>query len=237
VLRIISTVATKEMTMILRSWTTGLVSVAAMIISFGLSTARAIAETTYNFSADYNTTVEINPFGEPDSGFVRATITGESIEPAPFGLDFFRSETYGQVQPSDNPSILRYNFNSDPSVFGLTDELVLSDRYFGGDNELFGRANDSAEINFETQTISGGGTITMFDGTGIFEGATGTMIFTQQDELAPPGTPSRGTATLNFSIQTPQPVPEPETSAALVGVSAVSAAVILRTHRRRTLDC
>ena len=218
----------------LRSHIKWLIPAALAFGGFGLNVQSASAQATYDtydFTANYKTSVEINPFNE-ELGIIRATITGEKSD-APYGLNFFISNTYGQVQPSDNPSIIKYNFNSDPATFGLTDQPRFSDRYYGGSNELSGSANDSAEINLETNTIRGGGTITLTGGTGIFENATGTITFTQEDELGPPGTPSIGEAKLNFSVKTPRAVPEPTATTALVGVGVLGAGVLLRKHRRK----
>ncbi|GAB1539372.1 hypothetical protein NUACC21_20380 [Scytonema sp. NUACC21] len=207
------------------------ISVTLTLLGFGSSIKTATAQTTYEFTANYSTAVEINEF-RPDLGIIRATITGESIG-APFGLESFISNTYGQLQPSSNPSILKYNFNSDPGAFGLTNLPVFADRYFGGSNELFGRASDSAEINLAEGTIRGGGNITIFDGTGIFQNATGTITFTQEDRLGPPGTPSQGLATLNFSIRTPRTVPEPTATTTLVAIGLTGASLILSQSRRK----
>lgn len=215
--------------MILRSYKIGLVSLAAMVVSLGLGTAKATAQAafdTYEFTTSYKTLVEINPFNQ-ELGMVRATITGENSD-APYGLNFFTSNTYGLLNPSTNPVIAKYNFNSDPGTFGLTGQEVFSDRYYGGANELFGKANDSAEINFETGTIKGAGTISIYDGSGIFKGATGTITFTQEDRLGPPGVPSQGEAALTYSLRVPRSVPEPGTNAALIGVAVISGGMLLR---------
>ncbi|MBD2775043.1 PEP-CTERM sorting domain-containing protein [Iningainema tapete] len=214
--------------MILHLYKVGLVSLAAVVVSLGWGTAKANAQTafeTFEFKTSYKTAVEINPFNQ--EGMVRATITGENSD-APYGLNFFTSNTYGLLQPVTNPAIAKYNFNSDPGTFGLTGEPVFFDRYYGGANELFGKANDSAEINFETGTIKGGGTITIFDGTGIFQGATGTITFTQEDRLAPPGAPSQGEAVLSYSLRVPRAVPEPGTNASLIGLGVIGGGLVLR---------
>lgn len=197
------------------------------------SVAAQISYNSYTFSTDYNTTVTIDPTFRPDLGIVRATITGKSVEPAPYGLDYFVSNTYGQLQPIENPSINRYIFNSDASVFGLEGQPIFSDRYYGGSNELFGRASDSAEINFAAGTIKGSGTISIFGGTGLFENVTGTITFTQEDELGPPGVPSVGLAKLNFTLQTPKQVPEPSATISLIlmGVMGVGSLISRQRHQ------
>lgn len=207
------------------------------IVTLGLNMQSAKAQSNSNnyiFSADYNTFVTIDPTFRPDLGIVRATIKGESTKPAPYGLDLFVSNTYGKLEPIENPSINKYTFNSNPSVFGLEGELAFSDRYYGGANELFGKANDSAEINFAEGIIKGGGTITIFGGTGLFQNATGTITFTQQDQLNPPGSPSQGLAKLNFTLQTPQEVPEPTATTSLIGMGLIGASLVISRRYKKS---
>lgn len=213
-----------------------LVPVALTVVSLGSnvqSVKAQSADNSYIFSADYTTSVIIDPTFRPDLGIVRATITGESVEPAPYGLNFFISNTYGKLNPVEDPAINRYTFNSDPRVFGLDEEPIFSDRYYGGANELFGTANDSAEINFAEGTIRGGGTITITGGTGLFQNATGTITFTQEDRLSPPGTPSQGLAQLNFNLQTPQPVPEPKAAITFIGMAVIGIGFRIKRNIRR----
>ncbi|MDZ8223756.1 hypothetical protein [Nostoc sp. ChiVER01] len=210
------------------------------IISLGLNMQSAKAQSNYNnytFTADYNTFVTIDPTFRPDLGIVRATIKGESTKSAPYGLDLFLSNTYGKLEPIENPSINKYTFNSDPSVFGLEGELAFSDRYYGGASELFGKASDSAEINFAEGIIKGGGTITISGGTGLFQNATGTITFTEQDKLNPPGTPSQGLAKLNFTLQTPQEVPEPKATTSLIVVGLIGVSLVIsRRYKKSSLS-
>lgn len=216
---------------------TWLILMTLTLIGFESNIQKATAQTSnniYKFSNDYKTSVQINDLAS-QPGFVRATITGTSDAKAPFGLNSFISNTYGRLEPSNNPSIIRYIFNSDPKVFGLPGNLeIFSDRYFGGSDELFGRASDKAEINLEAGTISGSGTITIFDGTGIFDNATGTITFTQEDRLNPQGT-SVGLAKLNFHVRTPRQIPEPTAARTLVGIGLTGACLLLCRHRRKII--
>jgi hypothetical protein len=217
--------------MFIRSYTVGLVPVAVMLAGFGLGVERASAQASYEFSATYNTVVTIDPSYRPDLGIFRATITGENTD-APYGLTNFTSNTYGRFDPTTNIS----TFNANPAVFGLQGEPILSDRYYGGSNELFGTASDMAKFDFEQGTVSGSGTITLTGGTGLFENATGEITFTQNDRLTSTNLtdPFEGKATLNFSVQTPQAVPEPSTNATLVGASVIGFGLLLRRHRRKS---
>lgn len=117
----------------LRSYTLGLLPAVVALTTLGLSNAKASAQTSYEFSATYDTLVTIDPSYRPDLGIGRATITGTSTD-APYGLTDFISNTYSQFDPTTNVS----TFNANPAVFGLQGEPILSDRYYGGSNELFG---------------------------------------------------------------------------------------------------
>ena len=217
--------------MFIRSYTVGLVPVAVMLAGFGLGVERASAQTSYDFSATYNTLVTVDPTYNPDLGIGRATITGVSTD-APYGLTNFTSNTYSQFDPTTNVS----TFNANPAAFGLQGAPILSDRYYGGSNELFGTASDMAKFDFEQGTVSGSGTITITGGTGLFENATGEITFTQNDRLTSTNLtdPFEGQAILNFSVQTAQAVPEPSTNATLVGASVIGFGLLLRRHRRKS---
>lgn len=209
----------------LRSYTLGFVPVAAMLASFGLD-ASAIAQTSYEFSVTYDTVVTIDPSFMPDLGISRATITGESTD-ASYGLTNFTSNTYSRFDPTTNTS----TFNADPAVFGLEGEPVLSDRYYGGSNELFGTASDMATFDFEEGTVSGAGTITITGGEGIFENATGKITFTQNDRLTSTDLtePFRGQAKLNFSVEA---VPEPSSALGVLAVGALGVGSWLQRKRK-----
>lgn len=213
-------------------------TVAMTVFGWNIS---AQAQTTNNFDIEYETLTDIRPF-LPGAGndlfpkFVRATITGTSTAPAAFGLDKFVSNTYGRREDTNDPTLVRYEFNSNPTALGLSSDLeAFNDRYFGGENELFGKASDRAEINLAAGTIQGGGTITIFDGKGLFDNATGQITFTQQDRLGPIGEPVAGKATLKFQIQTPaRQIPESTPTTTLIAAGLTGAAC-LRLKNAKTL--
>ena len=207
------------------------------VISLGLLMQSVKAQSNYNnytFSIDYNTYVTIDPTFRPDLGIIRVTVKGKSTKSAPYGLNSFISDDYGKLEPIENPSINKYTFNSNPSVFGLEGELAFSDRYYGGANELFGKASDSAEINFAAGIIKGGGTITIFGGTGLFQNAIGKIAFTEQDQLNPSGSPSQGLAKLNFIVETPQKVPEPMATTSLIAIGLIGGSLVISGRYKKS---
>jgi len=222
----------------LRSPIAWLIPVALTLVGLGSNVRSAIAQTTNNFDVTYKTLFSLQPRTDLGEGIFRATITGESKD-ALYGLTNFESNTYGKlVEATDTTQ--KFQFNADPTVFGLQNQNLLGDVYFNADNKsgnkLFGTANDMATIDFVNNTVMGGGTITLTGGTGIFDQASGKITFTQQDRLdptAPPGTPVVGEAVLKFSVETPKKVPEPTASTTLVGISVIGTALLLRRHRKK----
>jgi hypothetical protein len=193
------------------------------------------AQTTKNFEIKYNTLFKLDPAPQFGENIFSAIITGESTDAA-FGLSKFISRTYGKLVNATETT-QEFEFNANPAAFGLQNLPVLGDEYFGGDSKLFGTAADRATINFATQTVSGGGTITLTGGTGIFNNASGQITFTQQDKLdptVPPGTPIKGEAILKFTVNA-QKVPEPTTTAAVASMGLIGAGSLVRRKRRATL--
>jgi hypothetical protein len=183
-----------------------------------------LASQTYEFTNTYDTVTTVGPPTEEDPSVLRVNITGEIAEgeEAPFGLTHFESNTFGQMTSSttsDDGTLesAEFTFDADPTAFGLSEDLEqpYSDRYFGNEteNELFGNASDSAEFDFVEGTVEGSGETTIIGGDGIFEDATGSITFEQQDELPPVEDtsdplasltePFEGQATLTFSVETP----------------------------------
>ncbi|PSO92295.1 MAG: hypothetical protein BRC48_14545 [Cyanobacteria bacterium QS_9_48_30] len=201
-------------------------------LTAALITGTSVAQAaSFDFSETYDTRVTIDPSFRPDNqNLFRVTVTGESAD-APFGLTNFVSDTYGQFNPNTNTA----TFDANPAAIGIEGEPILSDRYFGGRNELFGRASDMAKFNFEQGTVMGAGTIALTGGEGVFENATGTIDFTQNDTLPGSELPQsfEGEARLDYQVQTPQPVPEPGTNAMLVASAGIIGFGFLKRSRRR----
>jgi hypothetical protein len=213
-----------------------LISAVTVAVAVHTQPALASAQVGRIFDIEYKTLTQISPLESQPDNFVRATITGTSTSPGAFGLDSFVSNTYGRLEPTGDPSLIKYSFNSNPTALGLPSNLeAFSDKYFGGENELFGKASDSAEINLAAGTIQGGGTITITGGKGVFENATGQITFSQQDRLGPPDVPAEGTAKLKFQIIVPAPrqVPEYTPATTTFIVTGLMGAVFLKRKRAK----
>ncbi|MBE9211164.1 hypothetical protein IQ247_00270 [Plectonema cf. radiosum LEGE 06105] len=153
--------------------------------------------------------------------------------------------------------VQKLEFNANPDILGLANppqsiidrriELGIpnpeenSDIYFGDSgNKLFGQAADQATLNLFPPgspdfpgTIRGGGIITITGGTGIFENASGEITFEQSDRLPEdPTAPALGKATLKFTVQTPQQVPESANGFGLA-MGIVGTSLIVRQNRRQ----
>jgi hypothetical protein len=218
----------------LRFNTSWILPIALTAIGLGSNVAIAQAQTTTNFDVKYNTLFTLVPRSDLGEGMFRATITGNSSDAA-FGLTNFESNTYGKLVEA-TPTTQSFEFNANPAQFGLKDLPMLGDRYFGGSNELFGKASDRAKVDFGVGTVAGGGTITLTKGTGLLENASGQITFTQNDKLdptAPPGTPVKGEAILKFSVTTPRSVPEPTGTTSLIGIGLTGAVLMLKRHHRK----
>lgn len=203
-------------------------------VSIASSESELQAQAIKDFEIKYSTLFTLIPRPDLGENIFRATVTGESVDAA-FGLTKFESNTYGKLVKATETT-QEFRFNANPSAFGLKDLPTLGDRYFGGGSgELFGTASDSAKIDFLAGTVNGGGIVTITEGTGIFDKASGQIAFTQQDKLdptVPPGTPVKGEAILTFSVI--QKVPEPTTTAALASMGVIGAGSLLRRRRKVT---
>ncbi|WP_413166032.1 hypothetical protein ACL6C3_05500 [Capilliphycus salinus ALCB114379] len=271
-----------------RQQTTGIVSVIAMLASFGLNAAKATAE-TFDFSITYDTvfdfnfeslevtqpgveipeSIDITPLIDNLPEEYRAVLpedfspiidnpsiidvfgSGVSTEPdVPFGFTNFTTDTYGlpitleSVPDPETGEPLPVRqliiFRADPNDFSLNlPSPEFSDVYSGEntDNKLFGLANDQAILNIISPTegtVAGGGIITLVGGEGTFEGAVGQISFNQSDTFNPSDDgPTLGQATLEFSIETPQEVPEPGTPATLLGLGVIGSGVLLRRRNKK----
>lgn len=84
---------------------------AIMVLSFGLSAKRAMAQTTYTFNASYNSLAYTKNIAPNVSA---TTLSGQSTD-ALYNLTTINGLTYSQVDVASNS----FRFNTDPTVFGL----------------------------------------------------------------------------------------------------------------------
>lgn len=146
---------------------------------------------------------------------IEGTLVAEQSPEDVFGLTQFVSRAYGLQVPiafdeQNNPAVVLSIFRGNPGEFSLPELPLRSDRYFGEstENELFGVASDQAVFNFTNGTVSGFGTIAIFDGNGVFNNPAGEISFSQNDTFEPGG-PLIGQAELDYSVVAP--IPEPTT--------------------------
>ena len=220
--------------MSLRSYTAYLVPVALTLVGFEVNAAFATEQTSeeiYEFSIPYTVFTDVDPTFRPDLNISKVTDRGESNN-ALYGLTNFLSNAYAQAE--FRGTTVSSTFNANPAVFGIEGE-ILGDRFFGGPNELFTTSSGSFETDLVEGVIRGTGNLVVLDGTGIFENATGTVTFTQSNRLNPanPTATAEGMATLNFSLRTPKPVPEPTSPITLLGIGTIGASFMLRRYCQR----
>ena len=214
--------------MIRRSHTASLVSIALTLVGVGLGATKAQAQTTYPFSGNYDTAIDVVPLG-PD---LSQSIEFATSSDAPYGLTQYQGLVYAQTDPATGG----LNFDTNPGTFGLQD---LPSGYIvfqgeGTDNKLFGTA--TASVVFDRQNLigNGSGTLTITGGEGLFTGATGTLAFSEVDQINPdPSVLSlNGKAVITGSIET---VPESGGEiGTLVGIGTLGSAVLLRRSRQRS---
>lgn len=212
----------------LRSCSISLVPVTLTILSFGLGTTRAIAQTTYPFQAVYDVVVESEQI-TPDVSQI--TVLGESAD-APYGLTNLISKSYTRLDSATGVTTA----GSDAAQFGLEGLPILTDIFFGSSNDsLLGTSTATAVADVQNLTATASGTVTITGGSGRFSDAKGTLLVLDNYTLSPdPTAPLRGQASVNGSFQTFQKVPEPRTTTTLVGIGLMGAGLLLRRHRLRS---
>lgn len=218
--------------MVLRSRNLWLLPVVLTIISFSSNTAKANAQTTYIFNASYDA-VGTSNFDPSNPTAPEQVIFNGSSTNAPYGLTEFNALRYSQFDQTTGSFII----TSDPTIIGLED---VSDGYIilGGSNgnQLVGTYSGSGRVDFQNNTTTESGTFTITGGEGIFTGATGTLSAEAFNILptefqAPPNT-FISQRSFSGSFQTPQPVPESTSVAALVGIGVGASFLLNQRHRK-----
>ncbi len=215
----------------LREYTRWLVPVTFTLLGFGSSSQSVTAQTTYPFNATYDVLSTSEPITQD---VLATTISGTSTD-APYDLTTINGLTYSQVDFATGS----FRFNTNPIAFGLQNEPFGSIVFGSGTNKLFGTDEATGVIDgaIDSKTLTGraSGTFTITGGSGIFQGATGTLAFSDVDTISlDPSVPTRARSTVNGSFQVPpvQAVPEPRTDTTLTVVGAIAAGVLLRCRRK-----
>lgn len=115
------------------------------LLSFGLQSKGATAQTIYPFNATYTSESSVVPI---TGNVSRLTIVASSTD-APYGLTKFVNTNYGSINPSTGEVV----FNPDTSTFGLKDlplgGLTISG---AGNDKLFGNIIGTSKLDFQSLT-------------------------------------------------------------------------------------
>ncbi|WP_407900016.1 PEP-CTERM sorting domain-containing protein [Scytonema sp. NUACC26] len=212
--------------MIVRLLQVWFLPLALTLVSVCLSVAKTSAQTVYPFTGNYRTTVNITPI----SGNISQVFEVGVSDDAPYGLELYEGLTYSVLDDNGN-----LTFNNNPEVFGIQNYPFGYIQFGNGINKLFGLSDASAAVNFETLTAKGSGLVYITDGEGLFENATATLLFSENDTVNLGSTITlNGLALVTGPIQVPQKVPEPTTNMTLFSMGLMGA-LWLRRRRSRSL--
>lgn len=214
--------------MLLRLHAVWLVPLAlTLLLDFGLSNAKAIAQTTYPFEANFTSETTLTPIG---SNISRVTDIAQTTD-APYGITGFINTNYSQFDPATNT----ITFGPDAAQFGL-EGLPIGTVTFSGSDRLFGTISGTASLDFANLVGNSSGTINITGGEGRFSGAVGSLTFNENDTVNPdPTAPLRGQALVSGSFQTPA-VPEPKNDAALISLGVLGTGFLLRRLNLGNVD-
>jgi hypothetical protein len=211
--------------MVLRSFNTWLIPLVLTTVSFCSNAAKAAAQTVYPFSAEYNTTITIEPISDNVSQVFESAISDD----APYDLGLYEGLTYSLLDEQGN-----LTFNINPEVFGVQGYPLGYISFGSGANKIFGDAEATAAVDFENLTGQGSGVLNITGGTGMFKNATGTLNFVQQDTVNLGETiVLTGVALVDGSIQVPQSVPESTHITPLVTLGLTGAGFLFRRRYRQ----
>jgi hypothetical protein len=209
------------------SLTLSLISGTVGLLSLGLTTTKVNAQ-TFPFETIFKTqsiTREIAP------NITEVTVLGEN-ENAPYGLNNLSSMSYIQLDPDTGIS----TFVPDATEFGLENLPSLKDVIStdSGDDKLIGTSTGTAITDLENLTVSIDGTINITDGTGRFQGATGSFNLSEDLKISPdPTAPLVGEALVSGSFTVPQQVPEAANTKTILGIGIIGAGLLLRQRRKK----
>ncbi|MBW4600498.1 MAG: PEP-CTERM sorting domain-containing protein [Calothrix sp. FI2-JRJ7] len=210
------------------SWLLGIVT----LVGFGSSVESVKAQTTYTFNATFDGTSAL--LRQITEDITARSISGLSND-APYGLTKANGSVYIKTNPIDGS----YRYSTNPQRFGLDNQPLGGVTLFGeGINKLSYQFEDGVGVfNAEALTSTGSNTNIITGGEGIFEGATGRLtgseVYQVANLLVDPTSASKGIVKINGTIIVPttQKVPEPNATAALVGVG-ISGIFLLQRRRQ-----
>ncbi|MFB2736194.1 hypothetical protein [Umezakia ovalisporum] len=197
--------------MVLDSFNRWLIPLVVTTVSLYSNPAKALAQTVYPFSGEYETTIIIEPISDNLAQVSERAVSDN----APYNLGLYEGLTYSFTDENGNVA-----FNIDPTVFGMEGYPLGYISFGNGANTIFGNADANASIDFENLTAKGSGILNITGGTGMFKNATGTLTFVQEDTVnLGQTTILNGVALVNGYITVPQSVPEPTNITPLIGLA------------------
>ncbi len=210
----------------LGSLTLSLISGTVTLLGLGFSTIKVNAQTNFPFEATYDIEVTLKEIAPQ---LQEVTVTGKSEE-APYGLTNLASMNYAFLDPQTGAS----QSGPDATEFGLQGLPILTDTLFGsGNDKLIGTSSATASLDFENGLGLANGILTITDGEGKFQGATGTLNISDTYTLSPdPTAPLIGEAVVTGSFTVPQKVPEAGNSATLIGMGIIGTGLLLRQRQK-----
>jgi hypothetical protein len=166
--------------------------------------SEVLAQTKFSFNATYHNTFFFTPIKSQFPFNTSVVSFAGTSSNAALGLKNIRGITYSQV----NLLTGEISFNTDPTLYNLTNFSSGLITFEGLNNSIFGTDKATGALNFDTLEATILGTFTLTGGTGQFQGATGVLNFAETNQLAiDPTKPSTGKANVNGVFQT-QKVPE-----------------------------
>lgn len=203
----------------LRPFTAWLVPMVLTVFSFGLNVKSAQAQIQYPFETTYTSETTLVPI----TANILRIISQAQNDKAPYGLNRLVNVSYGNF----NSDIGVITISPNPAEFGLPDLPRGNFTIFGqGQDQLFGTTRGTATLDFQNLIGNVTNTLTITGGTGKFNGATGTLLLLENLTLnsTDPTAPVTGMPLIKGSILTPQTVPEPSLSVALVAIGTIGVA-------------
>jgi len=207
----------------LRSYPVLLIPAALTLVGFGLSSTPASAQTTLPFEANYEVLNRFRIITDPNIQpfFARANPRWTSTD-APYGL----TQLTGTV-------LAELNFNT--NIFSFTEDPAVGPLVLGGEgpNRLYITDIATGVLDPETLIATTNGVLGIVGGEGLFEGATGSLNFTEIGRISTSeDEPFMAQSRITGSIQIPRTVPEPRTDTTLLSIGEIGAGLLLRRRSR-----